>query len=61
MGFPETFAVPDADGPAEAVAHYYRQIGNAVVPPVVEAIGAMLVARLELVVVDGSGFERSLS
>lgn len=56
MGFPETFQIPGVDavaagpgGDAAARGHFYQQIGNAVVPPVVEAVGAMLVAELEAV------------
>ncbi len=41
MGFPETYALPLADGMA------HRQLGNAVVPPIVGAIAAALIGALE--------------
>ncbi|PSF36776.1 DNA (cytosine-5-)-methyltransferase [Aphanothece hegewaldii CCALA 016] len=40
MGFPETFIIPVSDNQA------YRQFGNAVVPPVVEAIGKEMLKSL---------------
>ena len=41
MGFPERFALPKADGLA------YRQLGNAVVPPLVGALAVAVVHALE--------------
>ncbi|GFE69387.1 DNA (cytosine-5-)-methyltransferase [Chroococcus sp. FPU101] len=41
MGFPETFIIPVSDNQA------YRQFGNAVVPPVVEAIGKEIIKSLD--------------
>jgi DNA (cytosine-5)-methyltransferase 1 len=40
MGFPETFIIPVSDNQA------YKQFGNAVVPPVVEAIGQEILKSL---------------
>lgn len=41
MGFPETFIIPVSDNQA------YRQFGNAVVPPVVKAIGKEIIKSLD--------------
>lgn len=48
MGFPEDFAVPSvaADGD-EMVGHFYAGIGNAVIPPVVSAVGEELMKVLD--------------
>ena len=43
MGFPESFQIPSP----EKDHHWYRQIGNAVCPPVIEAIGAHILTALE--------------
>ena len=45
--FPEDFAVPSAavDGD-EIVGHFYAGIGNAVIPPVVSAVGEELMKVL---------------
>ena len=48
MGFPDDFPVPRvADGDPHAPAAFYRQIGNAVCPPVIRAIGAEMVRQLD--------------
>ena len=51
MGFPETFVLPEPTGErghtgAAAEAAPYRMLGNAVVPPLVRAIGERMVERL---------------
>lgn len=46
MGFPDSFAVPPAHD-THATAHFYRQIGNAVCPPVVESVAAEMLRLLE--------------
>jgi DNA (cytosine-5)-methyltransferase 1 len=40
MGFPDSFKIPVSDNQA------YRQFGNAVVPPVVSAIGKQILKSL---------------
>jgi DNA (cytosine-5)-methyltransferase 1 len=40
MGFPESFIIPVSDNQA------YRQFGNAVVPPVVEAVAQEIIKSL---------------
>ena len=45
MGFPESFATPPLHD-TKGVAQFYRQIGNAACPPVVQAIGVALVRLL---------------
>ena len=48
MGFPEDFPVPAAGSEGDqAFAHWYRGIGNAVLPPVVTAIGRELLDVLK--------------
>jgi len=48
MGFPEDFHVPSVavDGD-DIVGHFYAGIGNAVIPPVVTAIGKELMNVLD--------------
>ena len=54
MGFPESFRIPghptpEHGGPAyEAHERYFRQIGNAVCPPVVAAVARQLLRALEV-------------
>ena len=53
MGFPETFVWPEPTGErghtgAAAEAAPYRMLGNAVVPPLVRAIGERMVERMEV-------------
>lgn len=47
MGFPDTFPVPSAKHGPKALGAFYRAIGNAVCPPVLEAIGKEMVRLLE--------------
>jgi len=42
MGFPESFEVPPS-----AKGSFYKQIGNAVCPPVVRVIGERLIEAIE--------------
>ena len=51
MGFPERFGWPaprarTGAAPGFAEGSIYRQMGNAVVPPVIEAIGARMLSAL---------------
>jgi DNA (cytosine-5)-methyltransferase 1 len=46
MGFPEKFIIPVSDNQA------YKQFGNAVVPPVVEAIGREILLSLNNPILD---------
>ncbi|GMH77505.1 hypothetical protein TrST_g11119 [Triparma strigata] len=57
MGFPEDFAVPSAavDGD-EIVGHFYAGIGNAVIPPVVSAVGEELMKVLDSAVSRSSAY-----
>jgi site-specific DNA-cytosine methylase len=54
MGFPESFRIPghptpEHGGPAyEAHERYFRQIGNAVCPPVVEAVARQMLRALNV-------------
>jgi DNA (cytosine-5)-methyltransferase 1 len=52
MGFPETFRLPPHTRGGQQHL-FYRQIGNAVCPPVVRALGELLLRRLQ----EGSGSE----
>lgn len=47
MGFPESFTVPEADCSEHMLGGFYRQIGNAVCPPVIRSIGDNIVAVLK--------------
>eukprot|EP00568_Trieres_chinensis_P009034 CAMPEP_0183314598 /NCGR_PEP_ID=MMETSP0160_2-20130417/48978_1 /TAXON_ID=2839 ORGANISM="Odontella Sinensis, Strain Grunow 1884" /NCGR_SAMPLE_ID=MMETSP0160_2 /ASSEMBLY_ACC=CAM_ASM_000250 /LENGTH=64 /DNA_ID=CAMNT_0025479973 /DNA_START=57 /DNA_END=251 /DNA_ORIENTATION=+ len=62
MGFPEEFQVPavGVDGP-DVVGHFYRGIGNAVTPPVIEAIGAELLRILRIFEREGGDGRGSAS
>ena len=47
MGFPEGFVVPgDADSRSGEVGRFYQQIGNAVPPPLVAAVGGAILCAL---------------
>ena len=54
MGFPDAFAVPPPSD-AHATGDWYRQIGNAVCPPVVQSIGINMLRALEGVVGGSNG------
>ena len=45
MGFADTFAIPDD------TTRFYQQIGNAVVPPVVEAVAERVLRAVGIVTV----------
>lgn len=47
MGFPGSYVVPSAEHDALLAAQWYRQIGNAVCPPVIQAIGTQVVRLLD--------------
>jgi hypothetical protein len=47
MGFPEGFVVPgDADSRSGEVGRFYQQVGNAVPPPLVAAVGGAILGAL---------------
>lgn len=46
MGFPDSFKIPHISD-KHAIGPFYRQIGNAVCPPVIQAIGRQLLLLLE--------------
>ena len=46
MGFPDSFVIPGIDCP-ESCQWFYRQIGNAVCPPVVQSIASNMLRALE--------------
>ena len=50
MGFPDSYALPtDAPaGPKDAVGPTYKQLGNAVCPPVIQAIASAMLPVLGL-------------
>jgi site-specific DNA-cytosine methylase len=54
MGFPDTYAIPGHPTPErgaqpfEMNCRFYRQIGNAVVPPVVTAIAEPILYALSM-------------
>jgi site-specific DNA-cytosine methylase len=44
MGFPESFTIPAVKNAGQN--GFYRQIGNAVCPPVIQAIGKKIAAAI---------------
>mmetsp|Transcript_17909 Transcript_17909/g.33675 ORF Transcript_17909/g.33675 Transcript_17909/m.33675 type:complete len:527 (-) Transcript_17909:88-1668(-) len=48
MGFPESFCIPVETRGGEQNL-FYKQIGNAVCPPVIKAVGELILQRLQLV------------
>ena len=45
MGFADDFRLPSTTD-VVATAHCYKQLGNAVCPPVIQAVGAEIVGAL---------------
>ena len=45
MGFADDFQLPSTTD-VVATAHCYKQLGNAVCPPVIQAVGAQIVGAL---------------